>query len=98
MNLVIVTGMSGAGRSTTMKMLEDIVWEKFEETKTKEHIKPEDEQKYIDGINYELQIIKDTNEQIHTCDYFLFNTKPNSKLDRLFQFFHKSSASCIGFS
>ncbi len=58
-----------------MKMLEDLVWKKFEETKVKEHISDEDLPKYIDGINYELQIIKDTNEQIHTCDYFLFNTR-----------------------
>lgn len=58
-----------------MKMLEDMVWEKFEETKIKEHISEEDLPKYIDGINYELQIIRDTNEQIHTCDYFLFNTR-----------------------
>ena len=58
-----------------MKMLEDMVWEKFEETKQKEHISDEDLPRYIDGINYELQIIKDTNEQIHTCDYFLFNTR-----------------------
>ena len=57
-----------------MKMLEDLVWKKFEETKVKEHISDEDLPKYIDGINYELQIIRDTNEQIHTCDYFLFNT------------------------
>ena len=58
-----------------MKMLEDLIWKKFEETKIKEHISEEDLPKYIDGINYELQIIKDTNEQIHTCDYFLFNTR-----------------------
>lgn len=58
-----------------MKMLEDLVWEKFEEIKIKEHISDEDLPKYIDGINYELQIIRDTNEQIHTCDYFLFNTR-----------------------
>ena len=58
-----------------MKMLEDMVWEKFEETKQKERISDEDLPRYIDGINYELQIIKDTNEQIHTCDYFLFNTR-----------------------
>ena len=58
-----------------MKMLEDLVWKKFEETKVKEHISDEDLPKYIDGINYELQIIRDTNEQIHTCDYFLFNTR-----------------------
>ncbi len=58
-----------------MKILEDMVWQKFEETKIKEHISDEDLPKYIDGINYELQIIRDTNEQIHTCDYFLFNTR-----------------------
>ena len=58
-----------------MKMLEDLVWAKFEETKQKEHISDEDLPRYIDGINYELQIIRDTNEEIHTCDYFLFNTR-----------------------
>ena len=58
-----------------MKMLEDIVWKKFEETKQKEHISDEDLPRYIDGINYELQIIRDTNEEIHTCYYFLFNTR-----------------------
>ena len=58
-----------------MKMLEDMVWEKFEETKRIEHIPESEIPRYIDGINYELQIIKDTNEVIHTCDYFLFNTK-----------------------
>lgn len=58
-----------------MKMLEDMVWQKFEETKKKENIPEEDLPRYIDGINYELQIIRDTNEQIHTCDYFLFNTR-----------------------
>lgn len=58
-----------------MKMLENMIWEKFEETKQKEHISEEDLPRYIDGINYELQIIKDTNEQIHTCDYFLFNNR-----------------------
>ena len=58
-----------------MKMLEDMVWEKFEEIKQKEHLTEEELPKYIDGINYELQIIRDTNEQIHTCDYFLFNTR-----------------------
>lgn len=58
-----------------MKMLEDMVWEKFEEIKQKEHLTKEELPKYIDGINYELQIIRDTNEQIHTCDYFLFNTR-----------------------
>ena len=72
MRFVVVTGMSGGGKSTAMKMLEDMVWEKFEETKQKEHITEEDLPRYIDGINYELQIIRDTNEQIHTCDYCIF--------------------------
>lgn len=58
-----------------MKMLEDLVWQKFEETKQAEHITEEDIPKYEDAINYELQIIRDTNEEIHTCDYFLFNTR-----------------------
>ena len=58
-----------------MKMLEDLVWKNFEEIKQKEHLSKEEIPKYIDGINYELQIIRDTNEQIHTCDYFLFNTR-----------------------
>lgn len=58
-----------------MKMLEDMVWEKFEETKQKEHIPEEDLPRYIDGINYELQIIRDTTPEVKMCDYFLFNTK-----------------------
>ncbi len=58
-----------------MKMLEDLVWQKFEDIKQVEHILEEDIPKYEEAINYELQIIKDTNDEIHTCDYFLFNTK-----------------------
>ena len=58
-----------------MKMLEDMIWEKFDEVKQKEHIPESEIPMYVDGINYELQIIKDTTEEVKMCDYFLFNTK-----------------------
>ena len=55
--------------------LENEVYERFEETKQREHISDDELPRYIDGIRYELKTIKDTNEQVHTADYFLFNTK-----------------------
>ena len=61
--------------SERYNLLEQIVWDKFEEIKKEEDISEEDEKVYRDGIDYELQIVKDTNDEIHTADYFLFNTK-----------------------
>lgn len=58
-----------------MEKLEKEVWERFDEIKVKEKIIEPDLNKYIDGIKSELKIINDTNEEIHTADYFLFNEK-----------------------
>ena len=57
------------------ELLESMVYEKFEKIAEEEDIVGEEKQKYIDGIKYELKIVEDTNEVIHTADYFLFNTK-----------------------
>ena len=55
--------------------LKKIVKERFAKIIEEDHITKEELPKYIDGINYEMKIIEDTNEEIHTADYFLFNTK-----------------------
>lgn len=53
--------------------LESEVWARFDKIKKKESIA--DDSKYVDGIKYELETIKNTNDEIHTADYFLFNEK-----------------------
>lgn len=58
-----------------MDKLEKEVWEKFSVIKEQEKIEGEELDRYEEGIQKELQIIKDTNEEIHTADYFLFNEK-----------------------
>lgn len=58
-----------------MDLLEKEVWDRFEDIKAEEQITGDDLEKYVAGIESELQIIKDTNEEIHTADYFLFNEK-----------------------
>lgn len=58
-----------------MDLLEKEVWQRFETIKEEEHIEGDDLKRYTDGIQDEMQIIKDTNEEIHTADYFLFNEK-----------------------
>ena len=57
------------------ELLEKEVWRRFEEVKVSDEITNEELPKYIDGINYELKTIKDTNDEIHTADYFLLNEK-----------------------
>ena len=58
-----------------MDVLEKEVWAHFEDIKKEEHIVGDDLSMYVDGIKQELQTIRDTNEEIHTADYFLFNEK-----------------------
>lgn len=58
-----------------MNMLEDEVWKRFDVIKKEEKIEGDDLGQYVDGIKQELQTIRDTNEEIHTADYFLFNEK-----------------------
>lgn len=47
--------------------------QKFAKIKTKEHISKEDLPMYLNGMREEMQVIQDTNDEIHTADYFLFN-------------------------
>lgn len=61
--------------SERMDMLEKEVWKRFETIKSDEGIEGDELKHYEDGIKYELQTIRDTNEEIHTADYFLFNEK-----------------------
>lgn len=55
--------------------LHNMVYEKFEKIREAEHIEGEELRKYLEGIAYEDKIIEETNDVIHTADYFLFNTK-----------------------
>lgn len=52
--------------------LKKIAFDNFEEIKIKDNIKAEDYQKYVDEINRNLQVVKDT-ESMHTADYFLLD-------------------------
>ncbi len=41
----------------------------------KEKIPEDKHQEYIDAVKFELDIIRDTNEEVHTADYFLLNER-----------------------
>ena len=56
-----------------MKKLEDLVYERWE--KEKANVMPWDIDHIEEEIEFELDIIRDTNEAVHTADYFLLNTK-----------------------
>ena len=56
-------------------LLKKEVNKRFKEIRKEEHIEGEEFKKYKDGIRYEMKIIEDTNDEIHTADYFLFNEK-----------------------
>lgn len=58
-----------------VKLLKEDISKKFNIIKKEENIVGDELKKYIDGIRYEMKIIEDTNDEIHTADYFLFNTK-----------------------
>lgn len=45
----------------------------FARIKEKEKISREELPKYLNGMREEMQVIQDTNDEIHTADYFLFN-------------------------
>ncbi len=55
--------------------LKKLVNHRFTQIVKDEHIEGEEFEKYKEGIRYEMKIIEDTNEEIHTADYFLLNTK-----------------------
>lgn len=56
-------------------LLKKEINKRFKEIRKEEHIEGEEFKKYKDGIRYEMKIIEDTNDEIHTADYFLFNEK-----------------------
>ena len=55
--------------------LKKIVNHRFTQIVKDENIEGEEFEKYKDGIRYEMDIIEKTNDEIHTADYFLLNTK-----------------------
>lgn len=58
-----------------VSLLKKEVNNRFSEIRKEENIGEEEFKKYRDGIRYEMKIIEDTNEEVHTADYFLFNEK-----------------------
>lgn len=58
-----------------VELLKHEVDEKFKVIAENENITGDELVKYKDGIAYEMKIIEDTNEEIHTADYFLFNER-----------------------
>lgn len=56
-------------------LLKTKVSEKFKSIIESDHITKEELPKYKDGIQYEMKIIEDTNDEVHTADYFLFNER-----------------------
>lgn len=58
-----------------MQLLENEVWKRFDSIIEEDNITDDELPKYKNGIEYELKTIRDTNDEIHTADYFLFNEK-----------------------
>ena len=58
-----------------MELLEKKVSEKFDRIIKDDEITEKELPIYKKGIEYELKTIRDTNEEIHTADYFLFNER-----------------------
>lgn len=56
-------------------LLKSKISEKFKPIIESDHITKEELPKYMEGIKYEMKIIEDTNDEIHTADYFLFNER-----------------------
>lgn len=56
-------------------LLQEIVDQKFNEIIKVENLTEEEINRRKQGIEYEMQTVRDTNEVVHTADYFLFNTK-----------------------
>ena len=61
--------------SERLDLLKNKVNKNFATIKEKEHIKGKKLKEYIEGIRYEMDIIEQTNEEVHTADYFLLNTE-----------------------
>ena len=58
-----------------LHLLENMIYERFEKIKVEDNITEEELPRYKEGIEYELQTIRATNNEIRTADYFLFNEK-----------------------
>lgn len=58
-----------------VKLLKKEVNKRFKTIMEEENISGDEFKKYKKGIQYEMKIIEDTNDEIHTADYFLFNEK-----------------------
>lgn len=56
-------------------LLKKEVNKRFKTIMEEENISGDEFKKYKKGIQYEMKIIEDTNDEIHTADYFLFNEK-----------------------
>lgn len=56
-------------------LLEKQVKDKFETVKKEDGLTDKEVEVRENGIRHEMQIIKDTNNEVHTADYFLFNSK-----------------------
>ena len=58
-----------------MELLEKEISKRFKKIIIDDEITAEELPKYKDGIEYELKAIRETNKEIRTADYFLFNEK-----------------------
>lgn len=58
-----------------VKLLKQEINKRFKVIRKQENISDNDFKRYRDGIRYEMKIIEDTNDEVHTADYFLFNEK-----------------------
>lgn len=58
-----------------MEFLENEVHKRFDQIIKDDEITDEELPRYNEGIEYELKTIRDTNDEVHTADYFLFNEK-----------------------
>lgn len=56
-------------------LLDKEVNDRFETIKKEDELTPDEVAVRKDGIAHEMKIIKDTNDTVHTADYFLFNSK-----------------------
>ena len=56
-------------------LLDKEVNDRFETIKKEDELTPDEVAVRKDGIAHEMKIIKDTNNIVHTADYFLFNSK-----------------------
>jgi DNA polymerase III alpha subunit len=58
-----------------IKLLKKEVNDNFKIIMKEEHVTKEERKKYVAECRKEMQVIEDTNEEIHTADYFLLNKR-----------------------